>query len=75
MACHWPEALPSADPVWHCWQPRCWLSTGCKLNCSSCACVLLPAAQAQEGLIVAMEDADLLLLDGSVYSQILATGR
>jgi hypothetical protein len=39
------------------------------------ACVLLPVAQAQEGLIVALEDADLLLLDGNVYSRILTTGR
>jgi hypothetical protein len=30
--------------------------------------------QAQEGVILALEDADLLLLDGNVYSSILTTG-
>jgi hypothetical protein len=39
-------------------------------------CVPLPLVlpQAQEGLIVAMEDTDLLLLQGNVYSNILTAG-
>lgn len=39
-----------------------------------CAAATAGVFQAQEGLIVAMEDADLLLLEGSVYSNILTTG-
>jgi hypothetical protein len=31
--------------------------------------------QAQEGVILALEDADLLMLDGNVYTAILSTGE
>lgn len=31
--------------------------------------------QTQDGVILALEDADLLLLDGNVYTAILSTGE
>lgn len=36
-------------------------------------CCGLP--QAQEGLILALEDSELLLLDGNVHTSILSTGK
>lgn len=50
------------------------VETGCTTALRCCCDVSCSSLQAQEGLIVALEDTDLLLLDGDTYASILKTG-